>query len=668
MKKKQGSIRPLLISIMVLLVVIPLAISTVFSAVSMLNMAVTNADEVNMAQASIIEEKVNEILNKNFVSLKAFASSPSTIAYLKGEANSEADGEAIIAQLQRIDAALADGNSTAMAGADGMQVLRSKGNLVDVSDREYCKEALKGNDYISDMNISKTTGACISTFATPIFDTDGKTVIGMVQRNYDLTVLHEMLAEEVTQNRQEFVMVDRTGTVVAHSLRELNPEDPEKQDQNPFYTDSRGDKTSGSYSSEFMGDTWIISWVKIPACEWIIASCRVKEVALASVNANVIFQVIVSIIFVIVGVIIAVFFAKSIQNPMAEIEGTLSLLAEGEFRKEFAASKKNDEPHRALESAAVVTDKLKHTIYTIKSEAASVTSSADELSGMADQMAKVTEEVSVAVQNIASGAARQVDEIGSVRANVTTVENAIADVESSAEDLKKLTTRMQAASDESADSLQKLKESSENMNTAICDVTEKISATSQTVSEINEMVDSITSIASQTNLLALNASIEAARAGDAGKGFAVVAEEIGKLADESSESAEKIRKHMDALLQESQSAVEVANSVQTTNNEQQDVIRSTFESVSAMINDVKVSAETTEAISRNAAACSEAKDSVKDAMDMLSEISEENANESTTTGASAEELAATVQTLANSAASLKNTSDNLIREISFFKE
>jgi len=51
--------------------------------------------------------------------------------------------------------------------------------------------------------------------------------------------------------------------------------------------------------------------------------------------------------------------------------------------------------------------------------------------------------------------------------------------------------------------------------------------------EIQEIVDTISQIASQTNLLALNAAIEAAGAGDAGNRFAVVADEVRKLADNS---------------------------------------------------------------------------------------------------------------------------------------
>lgn len=662
-----GKIKLRLIAIMAALVIIPLGISSAVSAVNTINTATESAYETNTAQASIVEERINNIIEKNVEALKTFAAAPSTIAYLKGFASSEDDGEKIISQLQIIDETLADGNSTALSGADGMQVLRSTGKLVDVSDREYYKEAMAGNVFISDMNISKTTGKCISTFAVPVFDHDKKTVIGMVQRNYDLAVLHELLAEEVTQDRQEIVMVDRTGTVVAHSLRELNVEEPEMQDQNPFYTDSRGDKTNGLYTSDFMGDTWIISWVKIDICGWVVASCRVKEVALSAVYKTLAVQIATSIAFVIIGIIIAFIFANNISKPIKVISGSLEALADGRFVDITQYTDKKDEFGDMVRNANNVVTKLKDTVSEISAGAINVDSASNELSITSEQMSESTGNVSKTVSDISNGAVQQADEIQSATQNMVKIEEAVGAVQSSVLSLTDIANKMQDSSKDSADNLSKLMKSSENMNTAINNISDKINATSDTISKINSMVDSISTIADQTNLLALNASIEAARAGDAGKGFAVVAEEIGKLATESNESANSIRSEMDALLNESQAAVDMADNVQKTNKEQQEVIEITANGVNGMINDIEETAREICEISSNVESCVNAKDVVMDAMSSLSAISEENAANSAETGSAMDKLSCTAESLSSNAVSLRNVSSKLAEEISFFK-
>ena len=69
----------------------------------------------------------------------------------------------------------------------------------------------------------------------------------------------------------------------------------------------------------------------------------------------------------------------------------------------------------------------------------------------------------------------------------------------------------------------------------------------KSTNEISSALQIIDDVSAQTNLLSLNASIEAARAGEAGKGFQVVAQEIKKLAEQSSNSANYIHTIIDKV-------------------------------------------------------------------------------------------------------------------------
>jgi len=85
---------------------------------------------------------------------------------------------------------------------------------------------------------------------------------------------------------------------------------------------------------------------------------------------------------------------------------------------------------------------------------------------------------------------------------------------------------------------------------------ETVSALSERVIKVDEVMNVIRGIAEQTNLLALNAAIEAARAGEQGRGFAVVADEVRGLAKKTQHSTQEIATILDDLRRGSESSVQ----------------------------------------------------------------------------------------------------------------
>ncbi|MBR1861986.1 MAG: methyl-accepting chemotaxis protein [Lachnospiraceae bacterium] len=668
-EKKVGfwqSIRIKLILLMAALVAVPLIVSIIVSMDNTKSSGIANAKLMNDAQSHVVELSILDVINQNIKTLQAFADAPSTIEYLKADGASKY-AEGVLRQMYNVDESLADGNSTIIAGRNGRQMLRTVGDCVDIKDREYYKQAMAGNVYVSDIQVSKSTGERICTFAIPVWDTEHENVLGIVQRNYNLSNFHDLIAEEVTEEKQELVIVDNTGFVIAHSGHEIAPDAPEDQSGNPFYTDSRGTELEGSYETKWAGDTWMVSWVKEPISGWVVASCRVQSVALASVNRMILILAIVGVVFVVIGVVAAIMIANSFTKPLTVINASISSLADGRFERIEKYTGRKDEFGVIVADTNAVIDKLDEIVGDIKNSAQEVNKTSVELADTADQISQTADDVSEAVQEIASGATQQADEIQHATESTGVISDNVQLVTDSAASVAQTATDMESDSRESAAQLDKLKKSSEEMTTSIDQISEKIGATGAAVENISKKVEVINSIASQTNLLALNASIEAARAGEAGRGFAVVAEEIGKLADESAASANEIQAEMNVLLKESQSAIEMAADVNKTTEEQKAIIEDTVNSIAKLIDGIEMSVAGIESITASAQACDESKDVIVDAMSSLSAISEENAAGAEETSASMEELNATVNTLAAAAGSLKDISEKLINEMQFFK-
>lgn len=664
--KMQDSIKTKLISIMVLVAAVPLLIAVLISYFTSTNKARNDALDLLASQARAVELEYSNVINQNIVALLTFASSPSTREYMatRGTPDQRITDEDIWAEFDKMNANINDGNtSIAMCIPNGDQIIRSdKKEGSNIGERDYFKQCVStGKPVVSNIVVAKTTGNRVTNIIVPIYNEAGTEIIGTIHRTYNLANLHNFLADNVDDG----YIVDRDGIVVAHAQFEISADDEPLDMSSAEYMSSP--ESSGLVEMTFDGQLTYSSWIKEPVSGFIVCVSAKESDIMAEAIRSAMIVVIIGVVLVIVAVIISLIMAKSFTDPVKAVSDSLVALSDGRFVMVEKFDARKDEFGAISKATNSVIQKLDDIVTSIKRSASDVGNSSEELSDMANQISQTAEDVSNAVQEIASGATQQADEIQQASENVGKIGEAVGDVQNSTGSLSDLAGKMKEASEVSSKSLTSLQESSAEMTAKIDDIASTIQATKDAVNAISEKVEGITSIATQTNLLSLNASIEAARAGEAGKGFAVVAEEIGKLADDSKDMADDIRKEMEVLLEQSEAAVAAADEVKKGNSDQQIALGETLDAVNGMLTDISSTVGGVQQISEGADTCETSKNAVVDTMSALSAISEENAASSEETGASMQELSATVTTLAGSANNLKDIAEKLNKDMEFFK-
>jgi len=127
--------------------------------------------------------------------------------------------------------------------------------------------------------------------------------------------------------------------------------------------------------------------------------------------------------------------------------------------------------------------------------------------------------------------------------------NSIADVNRLIDSSSKQVERVNEETEKGTQIVSRSVNDVQSLADKVINLRNRVEELQKSSAKIQEVVETIKSIADQTNLLALNAAIEAARAGEAGRGFAVVAEEVRKLASRTVGSAEEIGKIVATIIE-----------------------------------------------------------------------------------------------------------------------
>lgn len=286
----------------------------------------------------------------------------------------------------------------------------------------------------------------------------------------------------------------------------------------------------------------------------------------------------------------------------------------------------------------------------------------DKFSGIVDTLKGVDQ----AVEEIAKGSTHQAGETSKANENVVAIGDVIDCNEESIEALKESCDRMLELAGKANDSINKLVASNTNTTNNIENVTNQTISTNDSAQNIKEAVSLIQNIAQQTNLLSLNASIEAARAGEAGRGFAVVAEEIRKLSEDSEESAKEIDAIAKELISKSNENADKMKAVNEDVKTERQTLDDTAGSFTSLKDEIDKVYDNSKEIMVQTSKLGTLKDNVKDIVEQLAAISQENAASTEETSASMSALSSTIADCQNEADSLKKMSKSLNEEADKF--
>lgn len=367
---------------------------------------------------------------------------------------------------------------------------------------------------------------------------------------------------------------------------------------------------------------------------------------------------------------------RSVIRPLAQLVGTMGLLARGDLTVDIDGQRRGDEVGSMAKAVQVFKD---NAIALEKSEtqAAEQRRLAEEerarneatRAEAARQVVNVVEGLGAGLERLARGdltyrltdqfaaeyvkiqsdfnsAIGQLQEtIKNIAMSTSEVSNAATEISASTTDLSQRTEEQAASLEETSASMEEIsatvRKNAENAQHAnqLAQNTREIANRGGTVAaeavtamarikessrQIADIISVIDEIARQTNLLALNAAVEAARAGEAGRGFAVVASEVRSLAQRSAQAAKDIKNLITNSAGQVEEGVELVNKAGAS---LQDIVNSIKEVANIVAEIASASTEQASGI-----------DQVTKALNQMDEVTQQNS-------ALVEENAATAKTL-----------------------